>query len=107
MERCKIRSSRVLPHWKAEIKGTEIGRNTQVNVWYFYKSCRQYLKDGKLPVTVIYSAPNLQVMTMGINDISRKVELRRHNWQHDWESAESSRIEVGGGGTGEIGLELG
>lgn len=53
IERCKIHNSRVLPHWRARIRGAEVGRETRVDVWYFYKSCRQHLRNGKLPVRVV------------------------------------------------------
>jgi hypothetical protein len=51
------------------------------DVWYFYKSCRQYLKHGKLPVRCVHVGKNLRVMTMGMNDVSEKGELRRHQFQ--------------------------
>lgn len=45
---------------------------------------------------------------MGMNDVSQKIELRRHNWKEGWESAEHSRVEIGGGGKQvEIQLDLG
>jgi hypothetical protein len=97
VERCKIHNSRVLPHWRARIHGPVVGRETRVDVVYFYKSCRQYLRYGKLPVNVIYQGRGLRVMTMGMNDVSQKVELRRQHWRDAWQSAEYSRIEVGGG----------
>jgi hypothetical protein len=110
IERCKIHNSRVLPHWRARIRGTEIGRETRVDVVYFYKSCRQYLRCGKLPVKVVYQGRGLRVMTMGVNDIYQKTHVRPHQFPPGWESAEYSRMEVGAGGGGEqveIQLNLG
>ena len=106
IERCKIHTSRVLPHWKARIRGTLIGRDTRVDVFYFYKSCRQYLRYGKLPVKVIYASRNLRVITMGMNDIYQKTHLRPYQFKEGWESAEYSRIEIGAGDGKQVAIQL-
>jgi hypothetical protein len=49
-------------------------------------------------------------MTMGMNDVNQKGELRRHQFQDAWASAEYSRVEVGTADHGkqvEIQLDLG
>jgi hypothetical protein len=104
VNRCKITNSRVLPHWRARIRGSEVRKDTRIDVVYFYKSCRQYLKYGKLPVKITYSTPNLRVLTLGLNDIYQKSELKRPFSFKESKATERSQIEVGGS---EIQLELG
>jgi hypothetical protein len=80
-----------------------------VDVVFFFKSCRDYIKHGKLPVKVVYQGRGLRVMTMGMNDIYTKTHLRPHQFPAAWESAEYSRVELSGPGieATEIQLDLG
>ena len=92
--------------WRARIGGTMIGRDTRVDVFYFYKSCRQYIRYGKFTacaggaversrMKVLYASRNLRVMTMGMNDIYQKTRLWPNRFKDTWESGECSRIEIG------------
>lgn len=98
VERCKINNARVLPHWRARIIGSEVGRGTKVEIVYFYKSCRQYIRHGKLPVKVVFNSPNLRVVTMGVNDIYTKTHLRPYQYAGCPESEWCSRVEIGPAG---------
>ena len=48
-------------------------------------------------------------MTIRVNDVLARTHLRSHQFPDTWESAEYSRVEVGGGGSDavEIQLEMG
>ena len=58
---------------------------------------RRHSCQASRGVKVQYNG-NLRVMTMGINEVYQKTELRRHNWREDWDPADYSRIEIGAGG---------
>jgi len=61
-------------------------------------------KFAAIPVEIIYSKPNLRVMTLSLNDIYQKSELKRPFSFKESKATERSQIEVGGC---EIQLELG